>query len=67
MNQNVQTQTHTQTHCSQCKKKSFIIFTCKCDKSFCIKHHFPEIHKCEFKEELFKMVIITQTSKINII
>jgi predicted nucleic acid binding AN1-type Zn finger protein len=54
-------------HCEECNKKVIMFFACKCTKTFCIKHLLPEIHKCEFKEELFKLIITPQTSKINII
>ena len=40
--------------CGLCNKKiSLVKFTCKCQKSFCMKHRYPDDHNCEFdfKEE----------------
>ena len=34
--------------CSKCKKKSMIVFNCRCGKEFCTKHKQPEDHNCTF-------------------
>lgn len=34
--------------CYKCKKKSIIIFDCRCEKQFCLKHKQPEDHNCTF-------------------
>jgi len=41
--------------CSACKKKTVIVFTCKCSKEVCIKHRAPEDHECLHQYELFKV------------
>ena len=51
--------------CNECKKKIIIYFICKCSNNYCIKHSFFKDHKCEFKEDLFKIEIIKQEHKIN--
>ena len=50
-----------------CKKKCVIHFKCKCCKVYCIKHQLPEKHKCDHKEELFKIEIQELSSKLNYI
>lgn len=47
------------TKCDQCGKKVLLINTCKCNKNFCMKHHYPEDHDCtfNFKEEQKKKLI----------
>ena len=50
-----------------CRKKSLIHFKCKCYKIYCIKHQLPENHKCEYKEDIFKINIQLPPSKINYI
>lgn len=35
------------SRCDKCKKKSFVIFNCKCSKHFCAFHRLPEKHNCE--------------------
>ena len=54
------------TKCFMCKKKSLMIFNCRCEKLYCISHQSPEIHDCSFdykkmhkadlKEKLIKVV-----------
>ena len=34
--------------CSKCKKKTMILFTCKCEKTFCVRCKYPEEHNCTF-------------------
>lgn len=34
------------TRCSECNKKSFVVFDCKCKKHFCTHHRLPEKHNC---------------------
>ena len=44
--------------CFLCKKKSHILFSCKCNKKFCIKHRYLDEHNCSYnkkKEELDKL------------
>jgi hypothetical protein len=41
--------------CFVCKKKTIIVFTCKCEKVVCLKHRLPEEHKCEQEQSLFKV------------
>ncbi len=47
------------TKCDKCGKKVLLINTCKCNKNFCMKHHYPEDHDCtfNFKEEQKKKLI----------
>jgi len=35
--------------CWNCKKKmGIIVFKCKCEKVFCAKCRYPEVHKCDY-------------------
>ena len=34
--------------CILCKKKQFIINSCRCGQIFCLKHRHPESHNCSF-------------------
>ena len=47
------------TKCEFCNKKVLLFNTCKCEKNFCMKHHHPEDHNCNynFKEEYKKKLI----------
>ena len=53
--------------CQECNKKMVIHFTCKCCKIYCLKHQLPELHKCTYKEELFKLLTVLPKSKIDLI
>lgn len=35
------------TKCSQCKKRTHLIFTCQCPGVFCVKCRTPESHECK--------------------
>lgn len=57
--------------CSFCKKKMGLLeFTCRCEKKFCRKCSFPEVHKCEFdiktsqKEKLKERLIKVDAQKV---
>jgi|MDTC01.3.fsa_nt_gb hypothetical protein len=45
-------------------------FTCRCEKKFCRKCSFPEVHKCEFdiktclKEKLKERLIKVEAQKV---
>ena len=51
------------TKCDICNKKVLLIYTCKCNKNYCNKHHYPEDHNCtfNFKEEYKKKLIELNT------
>ena len=53
--------------CHLCNKKlKMIHFTCKCEFTFCILHHNPHQHNCQFdaiKEK--KQFIINNNPKLN--
>ena len=35
--------------CKQCKKKLRLLsFTCKCGKTFCLKHRYAQDHQCQY-------------------
>ena len=57
--------------CYKCNKKSMILYECKCQKKFCIRHKHAEIHKCQFdykqeqKDKLIKNKV--EFRKINLI
>ena len=34
--------------CSKCRKRSIIVFNCKCGKDFCSRCKYPEDHNCTF-------------------
>lgn len=34
--------------CSKCKRKTIILFNCRCENVFCGKCKFPEDHNCTF-------------------
>ena len=34
--------------CSKCRKRTIIIFNCKCEKDFCSRCKYPEDHNCTF-------------------
>ena len=38
--------------CDKCKKKSLIMFDCKCNKKFCCIHKYPETHDCSYDFKL---------------
>ena len=48
------------TKCSQCKKRTHLIFNCHCPGMFCVKCRTPEVHECKvfvpIKVELEKVV-----------
>lgn len=58
------------TKCYQCGKKVLLINICKCNKKFCMNHHYPEDHNCtfnfkeEYKKELINMNPIIKNKKI---
>ena len=39
-----------------CRKKSSIVFKCRCKSEFCAKHRYPEEHKCPEMESFKKPV-----------
>jgi len=44
--------------CPICRKKSHLTFKCKCGGEYCIKHRYPEEHKCTYdrrKEDIEKL------------
>lgn len=39
----------TVERCSMCNKKlKLLMFSCKCNKKFCLNHQLPELHNCIF-------------------
>lgn len=58
------------TKCDQCGKKVLFINICKCNKKFCMNHHYPEDHNCtfnfkeEYKKELNKLNPRIENKKI---
>ena len=34
--------------CSKCRKRTIIVFNCKCGKDFCSRCKYPEDHNCTF-------------------
>jgi hypothetical protein len=57
--------------CQQCKRKTLLNFTCKCDLIVCINCRYPDIHNCKFdyqkdeKERLTKNNPIVVSEKLN--
>lgn len=47
------------TRCTQCKKKlGLLIYTCRCERPFCISHLPAEEHACtyDYREEEKKVI-----------
>lgn len=45
----------TKKRCFNCNKKVGLMdYTCKCDKIFCIKCRYPEIHNCNFDHKTYE-------------
>lgn len=57
------------TKCEICKKKSLILFNCKCGLHTCMKHKYPDMHNCtyDFKSEnvLGEKCEFSKLNKIN--
>jgi len=34
--------------CCACKRKTYLLVTCRCEKIVCLEHRYPEDHKCGF-------------------
>ena len=34
--------------CDKCRKKTIITFNCRCEKIFCSKCRYPEVHGCTY-------------------
>ena len=46
------TQPQKKIKCYHCKKKCQMInFTCRCGKTFCVKHQLPHNHNCQFDNQ----------------
>ena len=57
--------------CKQCKKKTLkILFKCKCNNYYCIKHRYSDCHNCTFdyknenKKQLLKLNPVIIPSKL---
>jgi len=56
--------------CFYCKKETIMLFNCKCEYSFCLKHRLPESHRCTFdfynhnKDKLKRENPVIQGSKL---
>lgn len=56
-------------NCVRCKKKTILLFPCKCENKFCSRCRLPEVHACSFnhsnKELLIKKLIKIESKKID--
>ena len=62
---------HKKPRCPICKKKlGLMIFTCQCEKRFCINHIQPELHECTYdhktkqRKELKKLLPLVCAEKV---
>jgi predicted nucleic acid binding AN1-type Zn finger protein len=51
--------------CSLCRRRCYLVMTCRCEKTFCIEHKDPEDHECGFDYKSYgKDLLEKQNPKI---
>jgi len=59
--------------CDYCKRKSYMVLKCKCEKLYCIIHRNAEDHQCGFdykkegKDFLEKQNPVIKTAKLTVL
>lgn len=60
----LQTKKKASNSCMFCKKKSLMLYQCKCGQDYCVHHKNAEHHECTFDYKKFQREIIAKNNPV---